>query len=149
MDEEQFIRELTRQFLDHLDSHTRHMTEALRESWRDVEEWTPFLQSGTLNQAAPQGENPVEITAICAYAGVATPANMGLIELGAQRQPIPIPGGQLISLTGLWRLQSTDVRIISSVTNTGNAPGARGSGAAGFLYMGLFGKEIPLGRVRW
>jgi hypothetical protein len=145
--EEKFFEELTARFIEALDSQRRHMVEAVRESWADVEESSPFAASATTLDIPAQSENEERIFNIIIYAGVPA-GNCALLELGI-RQPIAVPAGQLVSLTGVWRLRNTDKRRISSATVANNAPGAPGSGAAGFLQAALFGKEVPVGALRW
>ena len=137
---------IAQEFVDVLNSRLATMERALEDSWTDVHE-SNFTQAATSLKLQPQAESYVKINTIIGYVGAPTPANMGLIELG-NYDAIPIPTGQIFSLGGGWRLSNTDIRIISSVTGTNLSPGARASGAAGYLYLALFGKEIPRERQR-
>lgn len=144
-----FEEDLVRRFVEALDNQRRLLREALARSWEDVEEANYVPNSAQLD-LKPQTDNEFRVVQILAYAGVAA-GNAGLIELGDADRPhqIVVPAGQIINPSVVIRLKNTSRRRITSVTVAGNAPGAPASGPAGFLYLALFGSEVPLGALRW
>jgi hypothetical protein len=129
-----------RELVDRLDSQYRQLHEQYQKSYYDVDEYaiSPSSTGFTVNS---QSTNYERITQVVAYCG----PNAGRVTLG-DRQLI-IPAGSLQSLAGVWRLAATDVRKIESVTLTAGA--VSGVGAAGLLYLELFGTEIPTGSLMW
>lgn len=137
---------VSKHFIDLLDSRLVSLTRAREDSWSDVHE-SNFNANLKVLPLTPQSENFERIDFLIAY-GSAPGGGMMLIELGGY-DAIPIVNGTLAALSGKWRLNNTDVRILSSVTQNAGIPGLRGSGQAGYLYLALFGKEIPAQEWRW
>lgn len=129
-----------RELIDNLDSQYKQLKEQYQRSYFDVDEYaiSPSSTGFTVNS---QSTNYERITQVVAYCG----PNAGRVTLG-DRQLI-IPAGSLQSLAGVWRLAATDVRKIESVTLAAGA--VSGVGAAGLLYLELFGTEIPTGSLMW
>lgn len=122
------------------------MEKARRDAWIVVHE-ANYAPNTNLLKITPQSANLEIIETILAYVG-APGGNLGLLELGAY-DAIPVPVGVLTPIPGKWRLRGTDPRILSVVTDNANVPGARASGPAGYLYLGLFGSEVPDGAWIW
>lgn len=99
----------------------------------------------TVLNVSPQSQNPERITLVVAYVGT----GLGLLELG-NTDPIPLNSTvwQPFVLPGRWTLEATDRRTLSSITfAAGGIPNGRGSGATTYLYLALFGEEIPRGEL--
>jgi hypothetical protein len=147
---QQAEQQLVERFIEALESQRRLLRAALSDSWSDVEE-ANFVPNALKLDLIPQTDNEFRVDFILAYAGVAA-GNAGLIELGDADRPhqIVVPAGPPgIAPQVKIRLKNTSRRRISSVTIAGNVPGAPSSGPAGFLYLALFGKEVPLGGIQW
>lgn len=136
----QLFHQFQRELIDNLDSQRKQLMEQYVKSYIDVDEYaiSANLTSITINS---QSTNYERITQVLAYCG----PNPGRVTLG-DRQLI-IPAGSLQSLAGVWRMAATDVRRIESVLLTAGA--VSGAGAAGLLYLELFGTEIPTGSLMW
>lgn len=147
---EQREEELVRRFIDALDSHYRGLVEAQRLSWEDVEE-ANYLASASILTLKAQSENEEKISFLMAYAGVAA-GKGAVIRLGDADVPhtIPVPPGQLLATQVNIRLKNTSIRQMVTTTFTNNNPTIPADqSATGFLYLGLFGSEIPIGARRW
>lgn len=144
-----FEEQLVRRFIAALDAHIRQIKDAVMDSWPDVEE-ANFLANGTILNLKAQSQNEERIDFGIAYVGVASPANGGLITLGdADKQhQIPIQGGVVTPFDCKIRLKNTSIRQIQTVVMTNNSPSAI-PGPAGYLYLALFGREIPVGQGVW
>ncbi len=144
-----FEEDLVRRFVEALDAQRRLLTEALRASWGDVEE-ANFVPSATSLQLKAQSENEERIDFVMAYAGVVA-GNGGLVRLGDADVPhtFVVPGGTLLATQCKIRLKNTSLRRIDTVVLTNNSPGLPPAGPAGFLYLGLFGSEVPIGGIKW
>lgn len=134
----QLLYQFQRNFIDALDGQYRRLHDEYVKSYVDVDEYA-INGAATAITIMAQSTNYERITQVLAYCG----PNAGRVTLG-DRQLI-IPGGSLQSLAGIWRLSHTDVRKIESVTLTAGA--VSGTGAAGLLYLNLFGTEIPTGKL--
>lgn len=141
--------ELIQRFINELDSQRRVLLDALRLSWLDVEE-ALFVPSNSVLTLKAQSDNEERIDFIMAYAGVAA-GKGGLIELGDADRPhtIPVPAGVFLATSVKIRLKNTSTRRLSVTTFTNNAPTfPADQSASGFLYLGLFGAEVPIGAIR-
>lgn len=145
----EFETELVRRFVEELGAQRQLLSNALKDSWADVEE-ANFVQSNTILVLKAQSDNEEMIDSILAFAGVAA-GNAGLVELGDADKPhqIVVTPGSTQQFDTRIRLKNTSTRRITSVTFAGNTPGQPQSGPAGFLYLALFGKEVPIGALRW
>lgn len=138
--ESELLAKISRQFETIIDSKLALMRRQLEDFLADVNEEL-YVENGTVCIVRPQSENWERIDQVVAYAGVPA-GNMGLVELGSEVK-FPVPPGVLFAFTPRKRLQVADLRVLSSVTAANNAPtGTRGSGAAGYLFLGLYGKEV-------
>jgi hypothetical protein len=145
----QFEEDLVRRFVEALEAQRRLLTDALRQSWGDVEE-ANFVASATSLQLKAQSDNEERIDFVMAYAGVAA-GNGGLVRLGDAdlSHTFVVPGGTLLATQCKIRLKNTSLRRIDTVVLTNNSPGLPPAGPAGFLYLGLFGSEVPIGSIKW
>jgi hypothetical protein len=138
-------RDFLRQLVDTLDSHYRELHNTLSESWADVDERLSAFGLDLL-EVPPQAENAFRVDLVVGYIAV-TAGQAGLLELGPYQ--LVVPGNAMFSFGGKYRLQNTDKRILSATTLTAGVPGGRKTGTSGFISLGLFGKEIPPGAIRW
>lgn len=141
------------QFIRMLESKIHELRMAYDDALSDATE-SLFATSATSLTIQPQSENWFRVDLVIAcYSGPA--GSTGFVELGGGGSnggddKFPIGNGLPISLPMRLTLENTDQRIISAVTLAGGVLGARASGGAGFLYLGLYGKEIPKdGARRW
>ena len=148
----QHLRLFTQNLIEELDSHYRLLHERYVESYMDVEE-VKTADAATILDLVPQSQNSVQIETILAYVGTTGAGQQALIRLGnsvAADHRIVIPQNTLTQLTGLRvRLSNTDKRRISAVVVTNGVPGTEGGGASAFLYLALFGRQIPTGSLMW
>lgn len=144
-----FEEQLVQRFIQALDAQRRLLTEALNLSWGDVEE-ANFVPAATSLTLKAQSDNEERIDFIMAYAGVAA-GNGGLVRLGDADVPhtFVVPGGTLLATQCKIRLKNTSLRRIDSVVLNNNSPGLPPAGPAGFLYLALFGSEVPIGGIKW
>lgn len=143
MHEPEWLEHLTTQMLHAIQGQHAILRHELAKTQMDVSE-QDFAPAITVLTVKPQSQNPERITRVVLYVGTGN----GLLELGGTQ--IPINGTpEVVNLRGRWVLEATDTRTLSSVTLAAGVPGARGSGGATFLYLGLFGEEIPRGGMRF
>lgn len=128
--------------IDLLDSRIRQVAGQRSEAWAIIEEGADTFGAGaaTTLQVQPATGNLFVVEFVYAYLGAAAAGSMGLVELGQKR--IPFTAGVPLAISGKWKLENTDQRLVSSVTITNNAPGPRGSGTAGYLALYLFGRDV-------
>lgn len=134
------LYQFQRNFLDQLDSRIQHLKAEYAKSYIDVDEYA-ISQSATTINLNSQSTNFERITNLVAYCG----PNAGRVTIGDRQ--IIIPAATCFTLAGVWRISATDVRRIESVTLT--AGSVSGVGAAGLLFLELFGTEIPIGSIMW
>lgn len=108
----------------------------LAKSYEDVAE-DDNVSNDTSLTVSPQSQNPERITRIVAYVGT----GKGRLTLG-NRTILINSTVQPVTLEGRWRLENTDKRKLECVTLDADGK-PTGAGNPTFLYLGLFGEEIP------
>lgn len=130
------LEEFTRKLESVLTSYTDELHKVYTQTWSDIAE-DQFTVSASKLAVPQQTQNLEKITHIIGF------SNQPFMRFTINDKSFYVPANGTQQFDGIWYLSPGNPRYIEG----GNVAGGIFTPATGALYLGLFGKEIPYGKV--